>query len=158
MASSGLIKRIALSDAPGRPAAAQWQQCAMHCASAAGALPRPEKTNALQIQIARSRRRDHAETLGRGDPEIIGKSPGPTGIVTAAQAASAVAALKAEIAQREARGQGEAAPTNADDARAQAEKDQVAHQELVSLRQRAAPFIELLERSAAAGKDVVWGV
>ena len=78
--------------------------------------------------------------------------------MTAAQAASAVAALKAEIAQREARGQGEAAPTNADDARAQAEKDQVAHQELVSLRQRAAPFIELLERSAAAGKDVVWGV
>ena len=76
--------------------------------------------------------------------KIIGKSPGPTGIVTAAQAASAVAALKAEIAQREARGQGE--------------KDQVAHQELVSLRQRAAPFIELLERSAAAGKDVVWGV
>ena len=90
--------------------------------------------------------------------KIIGKSPGPTGIVTAAQAASAVAALKAEIAQREARGQGEAAPTNADDARAQAEKDQVAHQELVSLRQRAAPFIELLERSAAAGKDVVGGV
>ena len=29
--------------------------------------------------------------------KIIGKSPGPTGIVTAAQAASAVAALKAEI-------------------------------------------------------------
>jgi len=28
----------------------------------------------------------------------------------------------------------------------------------VSLRQRAAPFIELLERSSAAGKDVVWGV
>ena len=33
-----------------------------------------------------------------------------------------------------------------------------ARQELVSLRQRAAPFIELLERSGAAGKDVVWGV
>lgn len=90
--------------------------------------------------------------------KIIGKSPGPTGIVTAGQAPAAVAALKAEIAQREARGQGEAAPTNADEARAQAEKDQVAQQDLVSLRQRAAPFIELLERSSAAGKDVVWGV
>ncbi|MCB2069229.1 MAG: DUF1840 family protein, partial [Ottowia sp.] len=28
----------------------------------------------------------------------------------------------------------------------------------VSLRSRAGPFIELLEKSAAAGKDVVWGV
>jgi hypothetical protein len=28
----------------------------------------------------------------------------------------------------------------------------------VPLRHRAAPFIDLLNRSAAAGKDVVWGV
>ena len=28
----------------------------------------------------------------------------------------------------------------------------------VSLRQRAAPFIDQLQRSAAEGKDVVWGV
>lgn len=90
--------------------------------------------------------------------KIIGKTPGPTGIVTAAQAAGAVAAIRAEIQRREAAGHAEAAPTNADEARAQAEKDEVARQALVSLRQRATPFIELLERSSAAGKDVVWGV
>ncbi|MDR6155297.1 hypothetical protein QF021_003386 [Acidovorax delafieldii] len=30
--------------------------------------------------------------------------------------------------------------------------------EAVRLRQRAAPFIEMLKRSAAADVDVVWGV
>ena len=90
--------------------------------------------------------------------KIIGKTPGPTGIVTAAQAPAAVAAIKAEIERRETAGHAEAAPTNPDEARAQREADEVARQELITLRQRAAPFIELLERSAAEGKDVVWGV
>ena len=90
--------------------------------------------------------------------KIIGKTPGATGIVTAEQAPAAVAAIKAEIERREAAGQAEAVPTNADEARAQREADEVARHELVTLRQRAVPFIELLERSAAAGKDVVWVV
>lgn len=90
--------------------------------------------------------------------QIIGKSPGPTGIVTAAQAPAAIAAIEAEIARREAQGNDLAAPTNAEQAREQADKNAVAKQDLVTLRQRAAPFVELLQRSAAAGKDVVWGV
>ena len=69
-----------------------------------------------------------------------------------------LAAIKAEVQRREAAGHAEAAPTNADEARAQRESDEVARQELVTLRQRAVPFIELLERSSAAGKDGVWGV
>lgn len=86
--------------------------------------------------------------------KIIGKDPGPTGIVTAEQAPGAVAALKAAIAQREAAGQGEAAPT-----RKEQEPGEAHHyNEGISLRQRAAPFIELLEQSSAKGKDVVWGV
>ena len=80
-----------------------------------------------------------------------------TGIVTVDQAPAAIAALKAEIERREAQGQGHAAPTSDDEARAQATADEFARQELVTLRQRAAPFIELLQISSAAGKDVVWG-
>ncbi len=87
--------------------------------------------------------------------KIIGKPAGATGIVTVEQAAGAIAALKREIERREALGQGQAAATE--------EAEQVAAAEYlsaepISLRQRAAPFIDLLERSAAAGKDVVWGV
>jgi cyclopropane-fatty-acyl-phospholipid synthase len=80
--------------------------------------------------------------------KIIGKTPGPTGIVTVAQAPAAIAALRAEIARREAQG------ANPSDKTANGEDpDQV-----ISLRHRATPFIDLLEHSSAAGKDVVWGV
>lgn len=84
--------------------------------------------------------------------KIIGKDPGPTGIITAGQAAAAIAALRAEVQRREAAG---------DDAAAEAGES--AHkaddgEEAISLRRRAAPFIELLQTSSDAGKDVVWGV
>lgn len=83
--------------------------------------------------------------------QIIGKEPGGSGIITVAQAAPAVAALRAEIERREVEGVVE--PTLETPLPGDA-----AHEEAVSLRRRAAPFIDLLERSSAAGKDVVWGV
>jgi cyclopropane-fatty-acyl-phospholipid synthase len=79
--------------------------------------------------------------------KIIGKTPGPTGIVTTAQAPAAIAALQAEIARREAQGH----PASGSEA-ANSED------EVITLRHRAMPFIELLESTSAAGKDVVWGV
>ncbi len=82
---------------------------------------------------------------------IIGKAPGATGIITVAQAGAAIGALKAEIARREAKGS--APPADGDEP-----DNDASREESVSLRRRAAPFIELLERSSAAGKDVVWGV
>ena len=89
--------------------------------------------------------------------KTIGKEPGATGIVTVAQIPGAVAALKAEIQRREA---GAPAQHARDDVADQVGADDAAkHQEEpISLRRRAAPFIEMLERSAADGKDVVWGV
>ncbi len=58
--------------------------------------------------------------------KIIGKPASPTGIVTVDQAPAAIAALKAEIERREAQGQGHAAPTSDDEARAQATADEFA--------------------------------
>lgn len=87
--------------------------------------------------------------------KIIGKAPGATGIITVAQAPAAIAALKAEIQRREALGQAGAAPVERDSS--PPGSDESAH-DAVTLRNRALPFIDLLERSAAAGKDVVWGV
>ena len=83
---------------------------------------------------------------------IIGKPAGPSGIITAAQAGAAIAALKAEIQRREALREAPP-PANADDEPGDAAKD-----EAVSLRHRAAPFMDMLAQSSAAGKDVVWGV
>lgn len=82
--------------------------------------------------------------------KIISKEPGEKGIITAAQAPAAIAALRAEISRREA------LPTEADTEDEDA--DYGKKDDPVGLRQRALPLIELLERSSAAGKDVVWGV
>ena len=94
---------------------------------------------------------------------IIGKEPEATGIVTVAQIPVAVAALEAAVLAEERQAAEQqaaaaAAPEQAgsddgegDDGQAQRSN------EFVSLRQRAAPLIDMLRRSADEGHDVVWG-
>ncbi len=88
------------------------------------------------------------EPQGRQMLEIIGKAPGSSGIITVAQIPGAIAALQAAVAADEA--QPPAANAEEDPAAAADRAD------TVRLRQRAAPFIEMLRRSASEGKDVVW--
>jgi Domain of unknown function (DUF1840) len=79
--------------------------------------------------------------------KLIGKDAGPTGVILSAAMPEAIAALKAAVAAQEAL-QAE-----------QAEQDITAQDaSAVGLRQRTAPFIEMLERNHQAGGDVVWGV
>ncbi|WP_310227371.1 DUF1840 domain-containing protein [Acidovorax delafieldii] len=88
------------------------------------------------------------EPQGRQIVTLIGKTPGSSGIVTAAQIPAAIAALEAAVIADEAQPEAQ-------------ENDESAAEErhdVVRLRQRAAPFIEMLKRSAAADVDVVWGV
>jgi cyclopropane-fatty-acyl-phospholipid synthase len=80
---------------------------------------------------------------------IIGKDPAPQGIVTVAQIPAAIAALEAAIVVHE---EVEARRRANPGLQIETEGDSVL------LRQRAAPFIDLLKTSAQAGKDVVWGV
>jgi hypothetical protein len=77
---------------------------------------------------------------------LIGKTPGPKGIIDVDDLPSAIAALEA-AASAEPRG----APAD-EDARDGAAADRV------SLRQRVWPMIEMLKRARAAGEPVVWGV
>lgn len=89
------------------------------------------------------------EPQGRQVVTLMGKTPGPSGIVTAAQIPAAIAALQAAVEAEEA------LPPPAD-----AEGDETPEserQDVVRLRQRVAPFIEMLRRSAIEGVDVVWG-
>lgn len=89
------------------------------------------------------------EPQGRQIVALIGKTPGVSGIVTAAQIPAAIAALEAAVAADEARPPVE----DAEGVAAAADEDK----EVVRLRQRVAPFIDMLKRSAAQDMDVVWG-
>jgi len=83
--------------------------------------------------------------------EIVGK-PSSKGILTVEQLPAAIAALesavKADAANNRHNHDAFATENHADEAERQ-------H---VGLHQRAAPLISMLKRSAAEGKDVVWGV
>lgn len=86
------------------------------------------------------------EPHGRQILEIIGKTPGPSGIITAAQIPAAVSALEAAVVADEALA-----------AAQEAEDDGTERADAVHLRQRAAPFLDMLRRSVAEERDVVWG-
>ncbi|MES2483169.1 MAG: DUF1840 domain-containing protein [Pseudomonadota bacterium] len=91
------------------------------------------------------------EPNGRRVLEIIGKAPGPTGIILPAEMETAAAALEQAIAREEAQQQAQIGEARA------AGKEPVAF-EGISLRQRAFPMIDMLRRCAAAGREIVWGV
>lgn len=84
------------------------------------------------------------EANGRRVLEVIGKDAGPKGIILPDQMPAAIAALQAAIAHEETHDQeAGGAPVPG---------------EGLGLRQRAVPFIDMLERNHKAGHEVVWGV
>lgn len=88
------------------------------------------------------------EPQGRRILQIIGKyGDERRGILRPIDMPTAVAALEAAILREEQ----EAAEAQTKDTEDDAEQ-------AVSLRQRAAPFIDMLRHSRAADADVVWGV
>ncbi len=82
------------------------------------------------------------EPNGRKVLEIIGKDAGPTGIILPEQMPAAIEALHAAITLEES-GDVEAGAVPGD---------------ALGLRQRAVPFIDMLQRNHKSGDDVVWGV
>jgi regulator of protease activity HflC (stomatin/prohibitin superfamily) len=91
------------------------------------------------------------EPNGRRVLEIVGKDAGPKGIILPEEMPGAIQALEAAIAREEAEHK-----AIIEEARA---KGQVAPKfDAVSLRQRAVPFLDMLRRCSAAGKEIVWGV
>ncbi len=84
---------------------------------------------------------------------IIGKEPEPRGIITVEQIPGAIAALREAVARHEAH------PDVVEAVGDTEEHGEHPHNDgNVTLRQRVVPFIDMLQRSAAEGKDVVWGV
>ena len=83
------------------------------------------------------------EANGRRILEVIGKEAGPKGIILPAQMPAAIAALEAAIALEESHDEAASQPVPG---------------EGLGLRQRALPFIEMLQHNHQAGHEVVWGV
>jgi hypothetical protein len=82
---------------------------------------------------------------------LMGREPAPQGILEAADLPGLIQALEAGVAEDEARFQ------RAIDA-AKAAGEPVPRRQGVSLRQRAWPLHELMQRSLKEKADVVWGV
>jgi len=83
--------------------------------------------------------------------QIIGKDAGPKGIVLPEQMPAALAALKQAVEDEDA--------VLLEAARAARESGEPLADPLhVTLRQRAAPFVEMLQRCHAAQEAIVWGV
>ena len=91
------------------------------------------------------------EPNGRRVLQIIGKDPGPKGIIQPEQMAGAIAALENAIAKEDAEHK-----AAIDEAKANGQP--APKFESISLRQRALPFIDMLRRCEQAGKEIVWGV
>lgn len=97
------------------------------------------------------------EADGRQILHIIGKdSHAKQGIITVDQIPGAIDALKAAMA-REAAGEKAVDAVHIHQEKRSLDDDDVVD-DLVGLKQRAVPFIDILQRSAAEGYDVTWGV
>lgn len=90
------------------------------------------------------------QIIGKEVPEDI-TTTGEKGIILPEQMPGAIAALEAAIAREESE-------QKAALAEALARHEPAPHFETISLRQRAQPFIEMLQRCMEDGSDVVWGV
>ncbi|RCX09247.1 DUF1840 domain-containing protein [Extensimonas vulgaris] len=88
--------------------------------------------------------------------QIIGKEPGVPGILTVEEIPRAIAALEAAVAAEEAliAAQKQAAQEHGESPGEQTEPAE----EPIRLRQRVAPLIDMLRRSAAEGREVTWSV
>ena len=91
------------------------------------------------------------EPNGRKMLQVIGKDPGPQGIIQVHEMAAAVSALERAIAQDEAQRQAEVEAGRSEGLEPQ-------RQEAITLRHRATPLIEMLRRCEKAQADIVWGV
>lgn len=91
------------------------------------------------------------EGAGQQVLEIIGKSPGATGIILPEQMQGAIDALQQSITREDA-------DKEAAIAAAKAQGEPPPRFAPVSLRQRAHPFIAMLRECMSANKEIVWGV
>lgn len=115
---------------------------------------RPSSDNEMLYKFKSKAAGDLILLQGNGERilQIIGKEPGPKGIILPEQMPAAIQALESAVARAE-----QQRPDADQQDGGEADKD-VPAADLVTLRQRAAPFIDMLKRCHEADKEIVWGV
>jgi hypothetical protein len=97
------------------------------------------------------------EPNGREILQIIGKFAANTphqGIITPAEMPAAIAALETALAKQLSSD----APSTPSEPPEAPDEDATDEAELVGLRQRARPFLQMLRQSLAQEQPIVWGV
>lgn len=84
--------------------------------------------------------------MGRDDPQSLRQ-----GVLLSTDMPAAITALKAAVAQDDAQRQQR-------QQEAQESGDAAPEHDTISLHQRAAPFIDMVQRCHQADKEIVWGV
>ena len=92
------------------------------------------------------------EANGRKILEIIGKDAGPEGIILPEDMPAALTSLHEAIAQEESHDH------NQGHGHGHGQDEDKAVGDAPGLRQRAMPFIDMLQRNQSAKTEVVWGV
>ncbi len=93
------------------------------------------------------------EAVGDMVLRAAGKTPSPKGIITVAEMPGALAQLKAAIAQAKLHAAQDKPTENEANSDAEGEQEPPP----IGLATRALPFVEMLERAHAGGKDITWG-
>lgn len=91
------------------------------------------------------------EPQGQQFLTLIGKTPGPQGIIEPEQMLQAIADLQEAVRMQEAEQARQVA-------QAQAQGAPLPRFEAIGLRQRCKPIIDMLQRCHQAGQPIVWGV
>ena len=97
------------------------------------------------------------EPQGKQILKLIGKEPGPQGIILPNEMLAAIEALNAAVQQEEWAHQA-AKDALRDNKEKEGATLSVDGPRTISLKQRVVPFIDMLRRAHAEDKEVVWGV
>jgi hypothetical protein len=89
--------------------------------------------------------------------DLLHKSP-ERGVITAAEAAGALALLEREVVESRQRQEDDATPGDAAQEKEEDGGHEPAKARPVDFGTRAFPFMEMLRSAKAKGNDIVWGV
>jgi len=112
-----------------------------------------------QFQTRAGGRITYTSTVGAQILHLIGKNPGPRGVITVEDIPAALRALEDAIQREKERPAEESQAVDPHATRAAAEdEDERDREPYVSLAQRAFPFVDLLKFALREKEDVTWGI
>jgi hypothetical protein len=110
-----------------------------------------------QFETRAGGRITYTDIVGAQILHLIGKQPGPRGVIPVEEIPAALAALEAAVAREKSAGAEERRALDPH-ASNQSEQDERDREPAITLGQRAYPFIDLLRHAQNVREDVTWGI